>query len=40
VAEFHAAGVRTFLLNPLAATDEEKVSQVRRLAEIVREVAP
>lgn len=40
VAEFHAAGVRTFLLNPLAATDEDKVAQVRRLSEIVKEVAP
>ncbi|WP_240044595.1 LLM class F420-dependent oxidoreductase [Nocardioides albidus] len=40
VAEFHAAGVRTFLLNPLAATDEDKVAHVRRLSEIVKEVAP
>ncbi|GAA3662177.1 LLM class F420-dependent oxidoreductase [Nocardioides ginsengisoli] len=38
VAEFHAAGVRTFLLNPLAATDEDRVAQVRRLSEIVTEV--
>jgi F420-dependent oxidoreductase-like protein len=37
VAQFHAAGVRTFLLTPLAATDEERVAQVRRLSEIVAE---
>ncbi|WP_028656223.1 LLM class F420-dependent oxidoreductase [Nocardioides sp. J54] len=37
VADLHAAGVRTLLLNPLAATDEEKVAQVRRLSEIVAE---
>ncbi|HWJ10693.1 MAG TPA: LLM class F420-dependent oxidoreductase [Nocardioides sp.] len=37
VTDLHAAGVRTLLLNPLAATDEEKVAQVRRLSEIVAE---
>jgi F420-dependent oxidoreductase-like protein len=35
VAEFHAAGVRTFLLNPLAATAEERVDQVGRLSKLV-----
>jgi len=36
VAEFHAAGVRTLLLDPLATTPDERVKQVGRLAEIVR----
>lgn len=31
-------GVRTLLLNPLAATPEDRVSQVRRLAEITSEL--
>ncbi len=36
VEEFHAAGVRTLLLDPLATTAEERVRQVGRLAEIIR----
>jgi F420-dependent oxidoreductase-like protein len=40
VGEFHAAGVRTFLLNPLAEGDAERVAQVRRLSEIVKEEVP
>ena len=35
VDEFHAAGVRTFLLNPLAEDPAERVEQVRSLAGIV-----
>jgi len=34
--EFYAAGVRTLLLDPLAATAAERVEQVGRLAEIIR----
>jgi hypothetical protein len=30
--------VRTLLLNPLAATPEERVSQLRRLSEITAEL--
>lgn len=37
VAEFDAAGVRTFLLNPLAESPEDRVAQVRRLSELVAE---
>lgn len=37
VAEFHAAGVRTFLLNPLAEAPADRVAQVRRLSELVAE---
>jgi hypothetical protein len=32
------AGVRTLLLNPLAATPDERVSQVRRLSELAAEL--
>ena len=32
------AGVRTLLLNPLAATPEERVSQLRRLSELAGEI--
>ncbi|HWJ82499.1 MAG TPA: LLM class F420-dependent oxidoreductase [Nocardioides sp.] len=35
VREFAAAGVTTFLLNPLAATADHRVAHVRRLAEIL-----
>jgi F420-dependent oxidoreductase-like protein len=35
VAEFHAADVRTLLLNPLAATAEERVDQVGRLSQLI-----
>ncbi|WP_183093579.1 LLM class F420-dependent oxidoreductase [Nocardioides stalactiti] len=36
VEEFHAAGVRTLLVNPLARTADERVEQVGRLAGILR----
>jgi F420-dependent oxidoreductase-like protein len=39
VKEFHAAGVRTFLLNALAEDPSDRVDQVRRLAAIVDEEA-
>ncbi|WP_239460062.1 LLM class F420-dependent oxidoreductase [Nocardioides daejeonensis] len=35
VAEFHAAGVRTFLLNPLAEEPGDRVEHVRRLAAVM-----
>lgn len=35
--EFHDAGVRTLLLNSLAPTSDERVSQLARLSELVRE---
>jgi F420-dependent oxidoreductase-like protein len=38
VAEFHAAGVRTLLLNPLAATAAERVDQVGRLSQLIDSV--
>ncbi len=40
VEEFHDAGVRTFLLNPLAADPAERVEQVRTLAGIVARETP
>ena len=36
VAEFSAAGVRTLLLNALAATPDERVKHMARLSEILR----
>jgi F420-dependent oxidoreductase-like protein len=38
VQQLHAAGVRTLLLNPLAATSEERVQQVGRLAKILADI--
>jgi len=40
VTEFHAAGVRTLLLNPLAGTSEERVDQIGRLSKLVTAAAP
>ncbi|WP_182378940.1 LLM class F420-dependent oxidoreductase [Nocardioides sp. WS12] len=37
LAEFDAAGIRTLLLNSLAGTSEERVSQLSRLSELVAE---
>ncbi|MGI8633304.1 MAG: LLM class flavin-dependent oxidoreductase, partial [Solirubrobacterales bacterium] len=37
VEEFRAAGVTTFLLNPLAETAEQRVADVGRLAALVRQ---
>ena len=35
LGEFHAAGVRTLLLNPLAEDDADRVEQVGRLSTLV-----
>ena len=39
VQEFGAAGVRTLLLNPLAATSQDRVDQVGRLSKILADLA-
>ncbi|TWG94921.1 F420-dependent oxidoreductase-like protein [Nocardioides sp. J9] len=38
LVEFHDAGIRTLLLNPLAATPEERAAQVGRLSKLIAEV--
>ncbi|WP_370291152.1 LLM class flavin-dependent oxidoreductase, partial [Nocardioides sp.] len=38
IEEFHAAGVRTLLVNPLAASDADKIAQVATLARLLAPV--